>query len=60
LRTIRQSVIDFVDALGHGVDGRAMLGGDITQGALGSCLKIDAMNLLERVTRFKFKLEGYL
>jgi hypothetical protein len=37
-----------------------MLGGDITQGALGSCLKIDAMNLLERVTRFKFKLEGYL
>jgi hypothetical protein len=35
-----------------------MLEGDITQGALGGCLKMDTMHLLDRVTTFKFKLEG--
>jgi hypothetical protein len=60
LGAIRQSVIDFVDALGHGVDGQAIPVGNTTQGAFGLLLNRDAMHLLDLVETFRFKLEGYL
>ncbi len=47
MQAVRQSAINFVDALDYGVDGRAIAGACVTQGSLGGCLNADAMHLLE-------------